>query len=33
MKWFSPRNFKYMRAFAEACPDEAIVQQAAAQLS
>jgi hypothetical protein len=24
---FSPRNLKYMRAFAEAWPDEAIVQQ------
>lgn len=32
MKGFSPRNLKYMRAFAEAWPDEAIVQQAAAQL-
>lgn len=29
---FSPRNLKYMRAFAEAFPDEAIVQQLAAQL-
>jgi predicted nuclease of restriction endonuclease-like (RecB) superfamily len=29
---FSPRNLKYMRAFAEAWPDEAIVQQAAAQI-
>ncbi|HWF12077.1 MAG TPA: DUF1016 N-terminal domain-containing protein [Bryobacteraceae bacterium] len=27
MKGFSPRNLKYMRAFAEAWPDEAIVQQ------
>ena len=32
MKGFSPRNLKYMRAFAEAWPDAAIVQQAAAQL-
>ncbi|MBS4019008.1 MAG: DUF1016 family protein [Dechloromonas sp.] len=32
MKGFSPRNLKYMRAFAEAWPDEAIVQQAVAQL-
>jgi len=32
MKGFSPRNLKYMRAFAEAWPDEPIVQQAAAQL-
>lgn len=32
VKGFSPRNLKYMRAFAEAWPDEAIVQQAAAQL-
>lgn len=32
MKGFSPRNLKYMRAFAEAWPDPAIVQQAAAQL-
>jgi predicted nuclease of restriction endonuclease-like (RecB) superfamily len=29
---FSLRNLKYMRAFAEAWPEEAIVQQAAAQL-
>ena len=29
---FSPRNLKYMRAFAEAWPDESIVQQAAAQI-
>ena len=29
---FSPRNLKYMRAFAEAWPEESIVQQAAAQL-
>jgi predicted nuclease of restriction endonuclease-like (RecB) superfamily len=32
MQGFSPRNLKYMRAFAEAWPEEAIVQQAAAQL-
>ena len=32
MKGFSPRNLKYMRAFAEAWPEESIVQQAAAQL-
>jgi len=31
-KGFSPRNLKYMRAFAEAWPDQQIVQQAAAQL-
>ena len=31
MKGFSPRNLKYMRAFAEACPDELFVQQVAAQ--
>jgi predicted nuclease of restriction endonuclease-like (RecB) superfamily len=30
---FSPRNLKYMRAFAEAWPDGIIVQQPAAQLS
>src|ERR1019366_524273 len=29
---FSPRNLKYMRALAEAWPDEQIVQQLAAQL-
>ena len=29
---FSPRNLKYMRALAEAWPEESIVQQAAAQL-
>lgn len=29
---FSPRNLKYMRAFAEAWPDKAIVQQAVAQI-
>ncbi len=32
MRGFSPRNLKYMRAFAAACPTRAIVQQAAAQL-
>jgi predicted nuclease of restriction endonuclease-like (RecB) superfamily len=32
MKGFSSRNLKYMRAFADAWPDPAIVQQAAAQL-
>ena len=32
MKGFSPRNLKYMRAFAEAWPDEQIVQQVAAQI-
>lgn len=32
MQGFSPRNLKYMRALAEAWPDETIVQQAAAQL-
>lgn len=32
MKGFSPRNLKYMRAFAEAWPDEPFVQQAAAQI-
>jgi predicted nuclease of restriction endonuclease-like (RecB) superfamily len=32
MKGFSPRNLKYMRAFAEAWPDEAIVQGVLAQL-
>lgn len=31
-KGFSPRNLKYMRAFAEAWPDEAFVQQVAAQI-
>ncbi|AUB35283.1 putative nuclease of restriction endonuclease-like [Nostoc flagelliforme CCNUN1] len=30
IKGFSARNLKYMRAFAEAYPDEQIVQQAAA---
>ena len=32
MKGFSPRNLKYMRAFAEAYQDEAFVQQPAAQM-
>jgi predicted nuclease of restriction endonuclease-like (RecB) superfamily len=32
MKGFSPRNLKYMRAFAEAWPDGAIVQGVLAQL-
>jgi predicted nuclease of restriction endonuclease-like (RecB) superfamily len=32
MTGFSPRNLKYMRAFAEAWPDPQIVQQAAAQI-
>ncbi len=32
MEGFSPRNLRYMRAFAEAWPDEAIVQQAVAIL-
>jgi predicted nuclease of restriction endonuclease-like (RecB) superfamily len=32
MKGFSPRNLKYMRAFAEVWPDAQFVQQAAAQL-
>jgi predicted nuclease of restriction endonuclease-like (RecB) superfamily len=32
MKGFSPRNLKYMRAFADAWPDPVFVQQAAAQL-
>lgn len=32
MRGFSPRNLKYMRAFADAYPDEAIVQQSAAQI-
>ena len=32
MTGLSPRNLKYMRAFAEAFPDEEIVQQAAARL-
>ena len=32
MRGFSPRNLKYMRALAEAWPEESIVQQAVAQL-
>ncbi len=32
MTGFSPRNLKYMRAFAEAWPNEAIVQQLVAQI-
>jgi predicted nuclease of restriction endonuclease-like (RecB) superfamily len=32
MKGFSPRNLKYMRAFAQAWPEADFVQQAAAQL-
>lgn len=32
VKGFSPRNLKYMRSFAAAWPDEAIVQQVAAQI-
>nr|WP_202901589.1 DUF1016 N-terminal domain-containing protein [Bryobacter aggregatus] len=32
MQGFSTRNLKYMRAFADAWPEESIVQQAAAQL-
>jgi predicted nuclease of restriction endonuclease-like (RecB) superfamily len=32
MKGFSPRNLKYMRAFAAGWPDEQIMQQAAAQI-
>lgn len=32
MKGLSPRNLKYMRAFAVAWPDQAVVQQTAAQL-
>jgi len=32
MKGFSPRNLKYMRAFAEAWPDEQFVQEVLAQL-
>jgi predicted nuclease of restriction endonuclease-like (RecB) superfamily len=32
MKGFSPRNLKYVRAFAEAWPEEAIVQQLVAQI-
>jgi len=33
MKGFSPRNLKYMRAFAEAWPNEAFVQEALAQIT
>jgi len=33
MKGFSPRNLKYMRAFAEAWPEEQIVQEALAQIT
>ena len=33
MRGFSPRNLKYMRAFAQAWPDESIVQATLAQLS
>jgi predicted nuclease of restriction endonuclease-like (RecB) superfamily len=32
MKGFSPPNLKYMRAFAEAWPDEQIMQQTTAQI-
>jgi predicted nuclease of restriction endonuclease-like (RecB) superfamily len=32
VKGFSPRNLKYMKALAEAWPDQLIVQQAVAQL-
>lgn len=32
MKGFSPRNLKYMRAFASAWPEKSIVQQAVAQI-
>lgn len=32
MKGFSPRNLKYMRAFAEAWPDESFVQAVLAQM-
>jgi predicted nuclease of restriction endonuclease-like (RecB) superfamily len=32
MKGFSPRNLKYMRAFAEAWPEDVFVQQVAAQI-
>jgi predicted nuclease of restriction endonuclease-like (RecB) superfamily len=32
MKGFSPRNLKYMRALAEAYPDEQFVQQVVAQI-
>lgn len=33
MKGFSPRNLKYMRSFAEAYPDRAIVQEVLAQIT
>jgi predicted nuclease of restriction endonuclease-like (RecB) superfamily len=33
MKGFSPRNLKYMRAFAEAWPEEEFVQEALAQIT
>jgi len=33
MKGFSPRNLKYMRAFAEAWPDDKFVQEVLAQIS
>lgn len=33
MKGFSPRNLKYMRAFAAAWPDRALVQAALAQVT
>lgn len=33
MKGFSPRNLKYMRAFAEAWPDEQFVQELLAQIT
>ena len=32
MKGFSPRNLRYMKAFADAWPDQAIVQQAVAEI-
>jgi hypothetical protein len=32
-KGFSPRNLKYMRAFAEAWPDESFVQEVLAQIT
>jgi hypothetical protein len=32
MKGFSPRNLKYMRAFAKAYSEESFVQQVAAQI-
>ena len=33
MKGFSPRNLKYMRAFAESWPDPGFVQEVLAQIS